>query len=262
MIQVAILGFGVVGSGTAEVLTQNKAVIEKKVGQPVSIKYILDLRDFPDSPFADKVVHDFNIIVNDPEISLVAEMMGGSHPAYDFTLACLKAGKSVVTSNKEVVANFGTELLNLARENGVAYLDFAETFSRLEESELIVRSGNNEKGEPTYVVTGKGRTVVESMQGDILPSILEESLTCALRHLDFTRRGVKATCRSTPNPKGGYDFTCALTEGDTTLLSITLWADSKARADLMEAQFRTHPENTDRATLALMTGNVNYLFDS
>ena len=122
MIHVAILGFGVVGSGTAEVLTQNKAVIEKKVGQPVSIKYILDLRDFPDSPFADLVVHDFNIILNDPEVSVVAEMMGGSHPAYDFTLACLKAGKSVVTSNKAVVATFGTELLAVAKEKGVSYL--------------------------------------------------------------------------------------------------------------------------------------------
>ena len=121
MIQIAILGFGVVGSGTAEVLTQNKSIIEKKVGQPFSIKYILDLRDFPDSPFADKVVHDFNIIVSDPEVSLVAEMMGGSHPAYDFTKACLEAGKSVVTSNKEVVANFGTELLALAAAHGVSY---------------------------------------------------------------------------------------------------------------------------------------------
>ena len=144
----------------------------------------------------------------------------------------------------------------------VAYLDFAESFSRLVDTGLIRQVGQNDQGEATYVVTDKGRTVVESMQGDILPSILEESLTCALRHLDFTRRGVKATCRSTPNPKGGYDFTCAITEGDTTLLSITLWADSKARADLMEAQVRTHPENTYRATLALMTGNVNYLFDS
>ena len=122
MIHVALLGFGVVGSGTAEVLTQNRAIIERKVGQPVSIKYILDLRDFPDSPFADRIVHDFNTIVNDPEVSVVAEMMGGSHPAYDFTLACLKAGKSVVTSNKEVVANFGTELLAVAKENGVSYL--------------------------------------------------------------------------------------------------------------------------------------------
>ena len=122
MIHVALLGFGVVGSGTAEVLTQNKSIIERKVGQPVSIKYVLDLRDFPDSPFADRIVHDFNTIVNDPEVSVVAEMMGGSHPAYDFTLACLKAGKSVVTSNKEVVANFGTELLAVAKENGVSYL--------------------------------------------------------------------------------------------------------------------------------------------
>ena len=122
MIHVALLGFGVVGSGTAEVLTQNKAIIEKKVGQAVNIKYILDLRDFPDSPFADRIVHDFNIIANDPEVSVVAEMMGGSHPAYDFTLACLKAGKSVVTSHKEVVANVGTELLAVAKEMGVSYL--------------------------------------------------------------------------------------------------------------------------------------------
>ena len=122
MINVALLGFGVVGSGTAEVLTQNKSIIEKKIGQEICIKYILDLREFPDSPFADCIVHDFNTIVNDPEVSVVAEMMGGSHPAYDFTIACLKAGKSVVTSNKEVVASFGTELLAVAREHGVSYL--------------------------------------------------------------------------------------------------------------------------------------------
>ena len=122
MIHVALLGFGVVGSGTAEVLTQNKSIIEKKIGQEISVKYILDLREFPDSPFADRIVHDFDTIVNDPDVSVVAEMMGGSHPAYDFTLACLKAGKSVVTSNKEVVANFGTELLSVAREHGVSYL--------------------------------------------------------------------------------------------------------------------------------------------
>lgn len=122
MIHIALLGFGVVGSGTAEVLTQNKAIIEKKIGQPINIKYILDLRDFPDSPFASLIVHDFNVIANDPEVSVVAEMMGGSHPAYDFTIACLRAGKSVVTSNKEVVANFGTELLSVAAEHGVSYL--------------------------------------------------------------------------------------------------------------------------------------------
>ncbi len=122
MIKIAILGFGVVGSGTAEVLTQNKKLISDKLGKDIEIKYILDLRDFPDSPFADTVVHDFNTILNDPEVSIVAEMLGGSHPAYDFSKAALLAGKNVVTSNKEVVAKFGTELLSLARENGVRYL--------------------------------------------------------------------------------------------------------------------------------------------
>lgn len=122
MVNVAILGFGVVGSGVAEVLTQNKAIIEKKLEKQVNIKYILDLREFPGSPFEDLVIHDFNIILNDPEVSVVAEMMGGSHPAYDFSKACLEAGKSVVTSNKEVVANFGSELLKIAKEKGVAYL--------------------------------------------------------------------------------------------------------------------------------------------
>ena len=122
MKKIAILGFGVVGSGVAEVLTQNKAIIEKKLNDLIEIKYILDLRDFPDSPFADKVVHDFNIILNDSEISIVAEMMGGSHPAYDFSKAALLAGKNVVTSNKEVVSKFGTELLEIAKENGVRYL--------------------------------------------------------------------------------------------------------------------------------------------
>ena len=122
MVKIAILGFGVVGSGTAEVLTENKKIIEERLGCEYSIKYILDLRDFPDSPFANLVTHDFNVILNDPEVTVVAEMMGGSHPAYDFSLACLKAGKHVVTSNKEVVSNFGVELCSVAAQHGVRYL--------------------------------------------------------------------------------------------------------------------------------------------
>ena len=122
MINIATLGFGVVGSGTAEVLTANQKIIEARCGCEYNIKYILDLRDFPDSPFSDKIVHDFNIILSDPEVTIVAEMMGGSHPAYDFSLAALKAGKHVVTSNKEVVSTFGVELCRTAAENGVRYL--------------------------------------------------------------------------------------------------------------------------------------------
>ena len=122
MISIALLGFGCVGGGTAEVLTENKKLIEARLGCEYQIKYILDLRDFPDSPFGHLVVHDFNIILNDPEVSVVAEMMGGSHPAYDFTKACLEAGKSVVTSNKEVVATFGVELCEIAAAHGARYM--------------------------------------------------------------------------------------------------------------------------------------------
>ena len=122
MINVAILGFGVVGSGVAELLHRNAEIIEAKLGTKLVLKRILDRRDFPDSPFGMLVTHDFNDILNDPDITVVAEMMGGSHPAYDFTKACLLAGKSVVTSNKEVVATFGTELLEIAAQKGVRYL--------------------------------------------------------------------------------------------------------------------------------------------
>ena len=122
MLQIALLGFGVVGSGTAEVLTQNQKQVAAYCGDEVNVKYILDLREFPEHPLGNRVVHDINIILADPEVTLVAEMMGGAHPAYDFTVAALKAGKHVVTSNKEVVATFGAELLALARENHVSYL--------------------------------------------------------------------------------------------------------------------------------------------
>ncbi|MBQ7821336.1 MAG: homoserine dehydrogenase [Clostridia bacterium] len=119
---IAILGFGVVGGGCADVLAQNKKLISERCGFEIEVKYILDLRDFPDSPYADKVVHDYNIILNDPEVELVAEMMGGSHPALEFSLSAMKAKKSVVTSNKEVVATHGLELLACAKENGVTYM--------------------------------------------------------------------------------------------------------------------------------------------
>ena len=122
MVNVAILGFGVVGSGVAEVLATNGPHIDQKVDDLIRLKYILDVRDFPDSPFADKVVHDFSVIENDPEVSIVVETIGGAKAALDFTRRALRAGKSVVTSNKELVAEHGCELLKLAAEQGVSYL--------------------------------------------------------------------------------------------------------------------------------------------
>ncbi len=122
MIQIAVLGYGNIGSGVVDLLLQNRDLIRDQIGEEVHVKYILDIRDFPDHPLQDRMTKDFSVILQDPDISIVAEMMGGSHPAYDFTLSLLKAGKNVVTSNKEVVANFGDELLQVASEHGVRYL--------------------------------------------------------------------------------------------------------------------------------------------
>lgn len=122
MKQIAILGFGVVGGGIPELIESRMEFIKRTVGDEVAVKYILDLRDFPDSPYGGLVVHDIKVILDDPEVKLVCETMGGAHPAFDFSLACLNAGKSVVTSNKEVVANFGDVLLEAAQKNGVDYL--------------------------------------------------------------------------------------------------------------------------------------------
>ena len=122
MVNVAILGFGTVGSGVAEVLTKNGGLIDQRVEDLVRLKYILDVRDFPDSPYRDLFVKDFSVIENDPEVDGVVETIGGAKVALDFTRRALMAGKSVVTSNKELVAEHGCELLRLAQEKGVSYL--------------------------------------------------------------------------------------------------------------------------------------------
>lgn len=122
MAKVAILGFGVVGSGVAEVLSVNGEQIDRRIHSTVELKYILDVRDFPDSPFASKIIHDFSIIENDPDVDIVVETIGGAKIAKEFTQRALTAGKSVVTSNKELVAKHGYELMELAREHGVSYL--------------------------------------------------------------------------------------------------------------------------------------------
>jgi len=121
MVHVAILGFGVVGSGVAEVLEKNTEKIAFSAAAEISLKYILDLQDFPGSPFADRVIHDFKRIEQDPEIQIVVETIGGTGVAYEFTKRCLLAGKSVVTSNKELVAIHGYELLSIAVENNLNY---------------------------------------------------------------------------------------------------------------------------------------------
>ena len=122
MVQIAILGFGIVGSGVAQVLWENTEKIAAGATTPISLKYILDVRDFPASLFSDKMVRDFAVIEQDPEIRIVVETIGGVDAAYAYTKRCLEAGKNVVTSNKELVAAHGYELLSMARARNLNYL--------------------------------------------------------------------------------------------------------------------------------------------
>lgn len=122
MINVAVLGYGTVGSGVVEVIETNKEMVNMKSAQELNIKYILDLRDFPGDPYENKIIHDFNKILEDDEVTIICETMGGVGAAYQFTKQALEKGKSVCTSNKELVAKHGPELLQIAREKQCNYL--------------------------------------------------------------------------------------------------------------------------------------------
>lgn len=122
MIYTAIMGHGVVGSGVAEILLGHNNLINQKIKDEIDVKYILDLRDFNDLPYSSKFIKDFELIINDDDVKIVVEVMGGINPAYDFVKRCLLAGKSVVTSNKELVAAKGAELLEIANKNNVNFL--------------------------------------------------------------------------------------------------------------------------------------------
>ena len=122
MVNIAVLGYGTVGSGVVEVLNTNRDSISKKAGTEINIKYVLDLREFPGDPVMEVLVHDYDIILNDPEVKVVVEVMGGVNPAYKFVKAALESGKSVCTSNKELVAKHGAELLEIARQKNINFL--------------------------------------------------------------------------------------------------------------------------------------------
>ena len=122
MAKIAILGFGTVGSGVYEVLCRNAAGVSRRAGEPVEVKYILDPKDFSNHPDAHLFIKNFDTILEDPEIKVVVETIGGTRFAYPYVKACLESGRSVCTSNKEMVATYGAELLGLAKEHGCAFL--------------------------------------------------------------------------------------------------------------------------------------------
>src|SRR5690554_3395641 len=123
MINIAVLGYGTVGSGVVEIIDSNGENIKKRTGgKEIKVKYVLDRKDFPGDPIQEKVVHDFDVILNDPEVKVVVEVMGGVEPAYTYVKQALLKGKSVCTSNKELVAAHGPELLAISKENNLNFL--------------------------------------------------------------------------------------------------------------------------------------------
>lgn len=178
MINVAVLGYGTVGSGVYDVLVKNKESIAKRAGDEINVKYVLDLRDFPGDPVESVLVHDFDTIVNDPEVDIVAEAMGGLEPAYTFAKKTLESGKNYCTSNKELVAKYGPELLEIAKSKGKNFLFEASVGGGIP----IIRPLNqsltaDELTEITGILNGTTNFILSKMakEGSSFESVLKEA---------------------------------------------------------------------------------------
>ena len=164
MAKVAVMGYGTVGAGVVQVLTMNREAIARRCGEPVEVKYVLDLRDFPGSSVESILTHDFNDILSDPEVSVVIETMGGLKPAFEFTKQLLSAGKNVCTSNKELVAEHGVELLQIAAENSVNYLFEASCGGGIPIIRVLTASLTGEEiEEVTGILNGTTNYILTSM---------------------------------------------------------------------------------------------------
>ena len=190
MVQIAIMGHGIVGSGVVEVLRHNCESITKRAGDTINIKYILDLRDFPDSPLVDFFVKDFAVIERDPEVKIVVECMGGLRPAYDFVKRCLLSGKSVVTSNKELIAKKGCELLAIAKERNLNLLFEASVGGGIPIIRPIVQClAANEISDIVGLLNGTTNFILTKMVKEGMP--FDEALAMAQR-LGYAERDPSA----------------------------------------------------------------------
>lgn len=176
--KIAVLGFGTVGSGVYEVIKTNYETIAKRAGEAIDIKYVLDLRDFPGNPVQDIITHDFKVIVNDPEVKVVVEVMGGVEPAYTYVKEALLKGKSVCTSNKELVARHGAELLEIAKQKKINFLFEASVGGGIP----IIRPLNqsltaDEIVEITGILNGTTNYILSKMktQGSEFATVLKEA---------------------------------------------------------------------------------------
>lgn len=190
MRKIAVLGYGTVGSGVVAVLEKSRKEVARKLGDEIEVQAVLDLRDFPEDPIQSKIVHDFSIILNDPEIEVVAEVMGGLHPAFEFVSQALEAGKHVVTSNKELVEAMGARLGEIARAHGVSFLFEASVAGGIP----ILRTINTamiqeEIRRVTGILNGTTNFILERMENGGIP--FQEALEEAQR-LGYAERNPEA----------------------------------------------------------------------
>ncbi|MGN0159476.1 MAG: homoserine dehydrogenase [Brotaphodocola sp.] len=199
MVYVAVMGYGTIGSGVVEILEKNCKEVAQGAGEEVAVKYVLDLREFPGSPIEDKLIHDFNKLVHDPEVSVVVEAMGGVNPAYPFAKACLEAGKHVVTPNKALVAAYGTELMQIAKAHNVNFLFEASVGGGIPIIRPMYRCLKGEKIEEiTGILNGTTNYILTKMdkEGASFESALKEA-----QDLGYAERNPEAdveghdTCR-------------------------------------------------------------------
>lgn len=189
MVNIAVLGYGTVGSGVVEVIRTNHESINKRAEEEINIKYVLDRRDFPGDPVEDVLVHDYEVIVNDPEVDIVVEVMGGIEPAYTFVKRALEAGKSVCTSNKALVAKHGPELVQMAKERSINFLFEASCGGGIP----IIRALNksltaDEIDEITGILNGTTNYVLDKMskEGSDFGAVLKEAQELGYAEADPT----------------------------------------------------------------------------
>ncbi|MBR2335070.1 MAG: DUF4364 family protein [Clostridia bacterium] len=143
----------------------------------------------------------------------------------------------------------------------VMYIDFAEAFHEMLDADLIEICEYNESGDPLYMVTNKGRIVATELRSEVLTSLLDKSLECALRYLDFKKRGIKISCKVEKREDGRYDVICIIKERDDIIMQNNVVVDSLNRAKRMEDNFRDHPEIVYKGVMALLSGNINFIFN-
>lgn len=187
MVKVAVLGYGTIGSGVVEVLNTSRDIVTRNAGTEVEVKYVLDLRDFPGDPVEKILVHDYARIVNDPEVDIIVEVMGGTHPAYEFVKDALLKGKNVCTSNKALVAEFGPELVKIAKEKSVNFLFEASVGGGIPIIRPILRSLNVDTFyEITGILNGTTNYILTKMydEGGSFEEALKEAQTLGYAEAD------------------------------------------------------------------------------